>query len=87
MEAKETMTERYVFLRDIAKHLGTQPDNFVNRILRNGAQTKKVRNPETGHIAHAVTAEEARAIIAAERDIPETMKPEDLFLNPARKDS
>lgn len=79
MEEREKMAERYVFLIDIAESLGVPSNPFVNRMMRGGIETIKIRNRETGHPALAVTESVARSIIEAERNPIETIKPEQLF--------
>lgn len=63
---RERAGEKYVYLLDIAKHLGRTLCGMSERAERLGCRVVRIRRPESGKAALAVSAEDAKRIIESD---------------------
>ena len=72
------MTEKYVFLRDIADHLGRTVSGIHIKARKLGLRPILLRRESSGKGALAVTAPEAKLIIDSDLKTADIVRPEDL---------
>ncbi len=75
----EADVSQFVFLIDIAAYLGRTSDAVRARVQRLKCQTVLVRRDVSGQSALAVSAEDAKRIIASDIKPASIIKPEDIF--------
>ena len=75
---RERMSEQYVFLRDIADYLKRTVSGIHVKTRKLGMTPVMVRRDGSGKGALAVTAAEAKLIIASDTKAVEIVRPEDL---------
>ena len=76
---RERMSDKYVFLLDIADYLGRTSTAIQGQSKRLGLNPILIRREGTGKAALAVTADEARRIIDANVKKAETISPTELM--------
>lgn len=73
------MAERYVFLVDLAVYLKRDRGSVHDFVQRRGIKTVRLRRPNSGLSALAVSAEDAKRMILEDTETKEIVRPEDLM--------
>jgi hypothetical protein len=70
-------TERYVLICDLARFIGRATDTLKNHIRKQGIGIIEVRS-HRGQLADAITADDAKRVIALETPAISIVNPKDL---------
>ena len=77
-EGYERVPTQYVFIRDLAQHMGRERSSLVIKARKRGVIFITARDPESGRTALAMTVADAKRLMDSEPPSVEIVKPEDI---------
>ena len=78
------MADKYVSICELARYLGRDKCTMRRRIQKQGIQTMVIRRSDSGQSIQAISAKDAKVIMAGEPQMAELVAPESIAKEKAR---
>ena len=82
LPSEESALDKCVLIKELATYLGRERSSLGVHARKIGCKIFKVRDPESGKIASAITEADARRILEVEVPRIKIMRPEDIGRKP-----